>query len=64
MDIPVSMFYISAFIGELIYHDKIGQATGLWNLTATDGGKVTFGNYIAVIKSKTGKTVLNKLLQL
>ena len=60
MDNPIAMFYIYNPLGKLIYQDNLAQA-GSWDLTTTDGREVTNGNYIVVLKSKTGEYIVKQV---
>ena len=57
---PVSILSIFNPFGRLIYQDILSSEARTWNMTTTNGRKVTDGKYIAVIKDRAGTGSIEK----
>ncbi len=56
----LSMISIFNPAGRLIYQDILSKEARVWNMTTTNGRKVTDGNYIAVLKDRAGTNSVEK----
>lgn len=57
---PVSILSIFNPLGRLVYQDILSPEARTWNMTTTNGRKVTDGKYIAVIKDRAGAGSIEK----